>query len=327
MSKKTLIISVVVAVAAAAAGAYFFILEKPEVVLYKMLKSISEVESLAFSGTMNVKLDKDSLSEEEIKNLQESIFGEEEAFDISFDGAMDFSEKSDPQAEANIGLLSSGEDVLGGEIRVTGNNLYVGLSKTPDIPQFAAIGQVLTSTWVRADISKVVEEFSKEKESFLTEEEKKELEKSMAESNPVLITEVLSDEEIGGINCYHYKYETDKENFKKILIEFLEKQRDEALTEEQLEGLDDMQAGSGEIWIGKGDYLPYKWVSESESSDPSAKIISTFFFEKFNEKVSVDPPAESISIEELLGAIMLQAYQSSFGGELNVSPAAGMQGL
>jgi hypothetical protein len=70
----------------------------------------------------------------------------------------------------------------------------------------------------------------------------------LAEGSIVKIDEVLAEEKIGEVDTYHYRLVVDKDELKQAII------RIAGLTQEGI------QISNLEIWIGKEDFYPYKFL-------------------------------------------------------------------
>ncbi len=135
------------------------------------------------------------------------------------------------------------------------------------------------------------------------------------------IKEVLPDEKINNIDTYHLKIELlNKNEVKGELKEYLIKELKEILTEEELKEFQkqfEQLELSGELWIGKKNYLPYKIRTEIITEVASFKW--NINLSNFNQMVKIEPPEKFKELEEILPLLIISPsinILSSIKGEM-----------
>ncbi len=97
-------------------------------------------------------------------------------------------------------------------------------------------------------------------------------------------TDMLGDEDINGIPCYHVKGIISPEKIPDSTKELLST---------------DTESFIAELWIGKGDYLVHQMMLEIEMEDayddpemtiPAGSFTLTYQFSRFNEPISIEAP-------------------------------------
>jgi len=138
-----------------------------------------------------------------------------------------------------------------------------------------------------------------------------------------LIKKEFPDVKIQNKKAYHYLVSLNREEIKRLIPEMMEslgtflgqpmgKEEIKEFKGEFGQFLDKMGEITGEIWIGKKDLYLYKVRGEKEidmsklelGGKGKAIVKLDINFAKFNQPIEIKAPEESISIEEILDAIL-----------------------
>lgn len=356
--KKILIIAIaaiiVVSVAGGGAFAYFNYFQTPEMVVGKMITKIEDIKTLEYSGEIKMEIDAGSLIDEYKSSLVSSFgsgLGSLEEIDgnkrprlgeskekvellADFTGAYDIGNPEELRSllsfDMEAGMVPGVKIVFGSEVRNIGKVVYIKLSDLPTLG-FFDLGS-LKNQWIKIDTDALSEQlgsgmvpgkFDEEIDKAQSEEmEKIKTILSQADYSKIFkITEKFPNEEIEGVNSYHYGYMIDKEEVKNLVITIIESWAEsmgETIPEEDIKefekSFETIESPEGEIWIGKKDLLPHKIsfnlkIKEIGDVDVSGDINYTLFLKNFNKPVVIEAPAQSQTIEELMKGL--------FGGGLD----------
>ena len=168
----------------------------------------------------------------------------------------------DPDSlQMSLVLEMNGQELPGIEVVKIGEDVYV---KDPE-----------TQQWMRGED---VEEY----------EEYQGLEEFALNSIKYILafegTDMLGDEDINGISCYHVKGIINPEKMLDVTQEFLPTDTEPFITE---------------LWIGKNDYMVHQMILEIEFDDssdesemmiPAGSFTITYQFSKFNEPINIEAP-------------------------------------
>lgn len=226
---------------------------------------------------------------------------------------------------------------LGYETRFVDGVMYVKLTDAPRILFFDL--SFLADQWIRIDFEEVIkgveEHFGEIPEEYrhrvgevrealdISPEEQRELERAFVRHNPITITETLPSESIAGVNSHRYRFTIEEEALKGFITDAIAILAPDSITQDEeimgeiRTGIDEFFANAepmtGEIWIGKRDYLPRKLLLTLATTMPDigeSKSTTTMFFENFNEPVQIDVPSPAKGIVEFIQ----EAMQEMFGG-------------
>jgi hypothetical protein len=259
----------------------------------------------------------------------------------------------DEGREEAQGALGDMEYKLGYETRFIDGVMYVKLTDAPRILFFDL--SFLAGQWVRVDFDEVIkaleEHFGEIPEEYrhrvgevrealeISPEEHEKLKNAFLRHNPITITETLPSESIEGVNSHRYRFTIEEEALIGFITDAIAILVPDSITQDEaIMNMDELRAGieeffanaepmTGEIWIGKRDYLPRKVSLTLAVTMPDAselKSTTTVFYESFNEPVQIDVPSPTKGVVEFIQ----EAMQGMFGGleggfEINMSPGAG----
>ncbi|MDD4901758.1 MAG: hypothetical protein PHE24_01345 [Patescibacteria group bacterium] len=255
---------------------------------------------------------------------------------VTYQGALDWHDKHDFKVHATTGLELGGDGLDLGFFKIPPFKLQIDLKKFAQsiyakanlalkgddgiLSALPVDSAQFFDKWVRFDLAaatstdqelSVKEAFDKYKAKFeLTDEQIAAIKKLLYNSNIVKVTAKLPDEKINGVDTFHYRYSYDKE----ALIKFVEAADDvskgkllaDVNKADWIKQVSEAKFPESEIWIGKKDFLPYQsyfsstTVSEFAGLKVTVKSDSTLKLKNFNQPVTVEKPAASVTLAELL---------------------------
>jgi len=334
------IVAVLVCVftAFSAYAGYYYYKTVPIRTIKKMQENLAEVKSAKFdiAGEISINAPKDP----------EFLRGK---YTFNSTGAFDKTEEKNPKyynstnLKLNIEGADSKEFVFEGSLdaKLLEKLLYFKLNFSIDsdgsldfIPDFNELLEEagIKDKWIKIDL-KELEELSsfvplpsEEDESFdeiISEQEQKNKEieeklKELAEKYDIFgLKEYLGSETVSGVKTKHIKFNINKEELKKFMVEAADEiskimEQDftdkEEYTESVEKSLKMIKNFSGEIWVGKEDYFLYKALVnlnvDDKEEEVSMDINIEASFSDYNEPVEIEKPKNTITIEEVVEKIM-----------------------
>jgi hypothetical protein len=238
--------------------------------------------------------------------------------------------------------FAGGKIMLAGETLTENETSYLKFTTLPDIPLLSMMGidlSQLKGEWIKIDQQSVTNFFEKtgskkltpemekqfkeemEKQEKMQKELQEEMKKILKERRVLVVEKEFEDKKIGKQKVYHYSVKIDKKELSKAILEILKKTEEKMLKEsgitptfdiekikkEMEEILKNFGEIKGELWIGKKDYLLYKFTLETQAELELAKekvnLSIKFASEnsEFNQPVKVTPPSEYKDFSEILG--------------------------
>jgi len=224
---------------------------------------------------------------------------------------------------------------LGFEQKIIGQSSYIKLTTIPTQvlgPMLQELGMdinQLRNTWIKIDedILKNImgQEFTQKMEEEQEKAEKQQeiltekIKKLVENKKLYLVKEELPDEKVGKIKTYHYIVVLNKEEIKTTLLElikiFNEQEEAQSLPGEELQKLQGEinsffeKVGEivGEVQIGKRDKFLYKFIGEKnlgisqfhKGQEGTFTVKLNIDFSNFNQPVSIEPPQEFKTLEEM----------------------------
>jgi len=334
-------------------GYFYYFRETPEKVIEKMWARLAEVKTVEFQGKIKAQgvnvpdlLGEDSFME---PNQQEPS-KQTANLSFNFNGKTDINDVNNPKASFVLDIKTDAlkkskqeESILGLEVRLIDKVYYIKLNNIGLIDLSFLLNQ-----WIKIDPEAIVnkfapEEFKKQieevqKQQELTSEQEEKLRQIFAQSKVIKVTEELASEEIEGVNTHHYKFSIDKNELKKLILDINDTVvKGRTLTDKEIAEIDrDLEVieslGSGEIWVGKKDYLPYKisWeIKEMKESEVGGEqLTATLLFRNYNKPVQIDVPSPVKNFEEIftqLFGLFLGGMQLPSGGTQLPTPQPNLQ--
>ena len=285
---------------------YFYFFASPQRVLLKMVMNVSNLTTFEYSGDIEGKANIDQVLGASTSILGENDFVEDTSTSeasnttVSFSGRTDISNIEQPEVlfSSNINSELMGEvTTIGLEVRLIQDMLYLKVGGIEELLGFFGL-QALDNQWIELESSDVEDSVGVELDSDETSPEILDV----LTENPevIIITEKFSNDEIDGVGTYHYAYEIEKG----ILIQILRELSSDSSTDPG-ESFQDVESITGEIWIGKKDYYPYKLTLNVKANGSEDAIASegfdlTLFLKSFNQPVQIDVPSDVMTLEEVM---------------------------
>ncbi len=316
-------------------------LKASEKIVQNMMEKYSKINSLEYSGELkaqtkghdasNFVLNFNGMSDDkDVKNIKGVL-----SLNIAADQASRGESADEPtKKKFNLGL----------DIRFVNKIVYVRLNNI-DIPSFGKskdkeISEItsLKNQWIKIDIEALAKspelkelgldiKFKEaEKQTELSPERVKKLEEVFKQARIFKVVKRFSDKTINNIPTYHFKFEFDKNGIIELIAGISEVMFDKESGEAKMErgemlkvysrNFQDIKLPKGEIWIGKKDLLPHKIYfgvrpKVAVKSELSTRYDFTLLFKNFNKPVQVDVPANTKSLEDIIGPKLADARQKS----------------
>ncbi len=240
----------------------------------------------------------------------------------SFSGSANMKEIENASSYFSINIKANELEGLpdtsfGMDVRSIGTVLYLKLATPSDGKGGAFDFSALNDKWVSLDLDAIQDEFDPAPENSPEREaaSKKvaELQAALKRHQLLEITGQLPAETINEVPTFHFSYVINLEEARKLVIEAREIMDERKLNESEIaeiaKALEGSAQPSGELWIGKKDYMPYKMtfktsrVNTFDGVTGTTVIDLTLFLSKFNEPVVVEKP-EAITFQEAFGLLM-----------------------
>lgn len=229
----------------------------------------------------------------------------------------------DPEKETSFGV----------DIRNIGAMLYLKLALPADKgnTEYMAFLEGFNNKWFSLDIEALRKQFGPEtgsepdKATFA--QEVAQVKEALGRHQPLVITGRLPSEKIDGVSTFHYSYVIDKEEMIALMID-IDPILNNGTTSEEAKAeirknVEEAQMPTGELWIGKKDYLPYRITLGGTDSTTSGTVKTDWTMaldlklNKFNEPVVVEKPADAKSVEEAIKELFgAMGADVSFSGQL-----------
>lgn len=295
------------------AFAYFSYIQLPERTIQKMIANLIEVKSLTYSGEIKMQIGTKYLTDSTGGFLQPTPNKKTGDFLISFNGVSDTYDLNNPKGsfsfnintDALTGLASS----FGLEIRVVDGIYYIKTNNLPDLKLLDL--SIFKQQWIKIEGRALGEQPALNTyETQLSSEQIIKIKEAVQKSRILRITKRLPEENIDGVNTYHYKFTTDKEKFIKLIAEINIIIEGKTLTEKELSDIGKsfelIEFPEGEIWIGKKDFFPRKILINSVLEETGESFIMTLFLKNFNQAVRIDVPYPVKTLDEIMSEMLTQ---------------------
>ena len=321
-SKKFLLISflIILIVAGSVFAAYHFYFQRtPQRIVRTMVRNMRDVKSFHYETNLTIKSDVPMNSLFGNPSSNSSI--QKVTANLDASGSLNNFDK--PQFSSIFDLKLGQESIkislAKGEIRGLDKTLYFRFNQ---LLQFGIFNlDRLENKWFKVDLNeyqaneKVNIDYNKlldNIENKLSLKQKKELENLIEETNFFIITNVLPDENVNGVNTHHYDYRLNGIAFR----DFLSKAKD-ILHGNNLSPKEELQLNKmlaqlsnvkGELWIGTKDNLLYKLIVNYDFVLDHGKNIKTQMkavieLSQFNKHVNITVPKEAQSLKTFANLI------------------------
>ena len=164
--------------------------------------------------------------------------------------------------------------------------------------------------WYKIDFDYLQDELLAQ-ETNITPAQLQIIEQLLTQADILKTIEKIASEKVDGVNTNHYKFTIDEQKLFQLITNLIEVMADREIEEYEYDSMQEVREEimeyyngeiSAEIWIGKKDYLPYKFVMNNEFKDGLDEInISTMLtFKNYNQSVQIETPSPVKSLEELI---------------------------
>lgn len=332
-AKKFIIIGVVIVCVALLAGggayAYFAMMYAPQKVVGEMFKKLPSIYAYQFAGELTTDVDLGKITEkasETNANINAMTLAQVQSTAVAFSGFANNQDAENPQSQITFGLSSDLPELAGEKslsVKSIDKVYYLNVVGLPPVVE-TFIGSNLNNQWIKVDIEALIQQFGlgelKDKIDQLqsknepTDEEVKKVQDIFKNSLPhiVSITGTLPAEKIEGINSYHYGFAFDVEAGKKMIDDLVAAVEQGVITDKQIqqykESIERLSAITGEVWIGKKDFLTHKITLHIGIDDDAAESegvtgLLSITFSQYNVAQDVEVPEGARSIEEFFGGL------------------------
>jgi hypothetical protein len=323
LSKKSFFVVTIIAVFSLVFGggtyAYFNYFQSPEKVLSKMLDNVLKVDSIEYFGNLTGSTDK-QYNDEFVsdKKLTESTIN---FSGITQDIQAGLNQSNQFNFDIKTNAISGEEASFNLQTKMVSEDVYFKIGKgLPSMGFFDFI--FLEEQWIKISLGAIKEKFASlnidnlsgdsnnvEDKKSLTEEQINNVRLILKNSNFLTISKSLPSEKIDGINTFHYQFLLDKVEFVKLLKDLNNVVSEETIEEDIIkieEKLEELESFSGEIWIGKKDFLPHKLnldvliKAKDDLSEETFTAKASLLFKNFNKDFKIDLPTDSKNFEDIL---------------------------
>lgn len=323
-NKKLLAILVAVGVLVLGGGAtayFYFVEQSPEKVMQKMYTNLANVKSVEwklesetkmsgeiFKGLSLPQISPGATTTPPTKDAKGEIIAT-----VNLTGGADWKEKGHTKFKFSLDVATTGDDAkndfqTGFEGRYLDSGLYLQLTKLPLAFPFGL--DVLKNNWLKIDIKGVSKKYLEEDnrpQNKLRDEQIQGIKEAWLKANPVSVVS-RSSEKIEDMPVYHFVLAMNKEGYREFVLQVAkilelgpaggELQK---TIEKQAELLEFTRL---EVWIGKKDYLPYKFLTESKNAFSGEQELrfetsATLYLKNYNKSVEVTAPSPVKTPEEL----------------------------
>lgn len=332
---KLIILLLLVLLGAGGAYAYFNYLAvpalTPDQVMQKMMANLPNIKTLEYAGELKVKIDPSKFpkaSTTEISSVR-SMIKEDTSFNLNLSGVTEVHGSIDSKSSliitASANSVASGTiTALGLEMRRIGQTIYVKLTEAPNLGFFSL--EPLKNQWVKIDFAEIKQRAQSTFSQFgtstamlasstpdkltLTTDQLIKIKQAVDQSQVIKVTAQLPNEQLAGVETYHYQLAVDKAELKKLLLAVAAIVQDRTPSTEELEKLDSALASAelpkAEIWIGQTDFYPYKLLltPKVKTAAEVGEISITLSFKNFNQPITVAIPTPVKTVEEFMAGLM-----------------------
>lgn len=312
MDKKMIlgvIFAALVVLGGGSAFAYYKYTTSPDYVVAKMFTADVDVTSMEFDGSMDMNFT--TVASSSAPALSQKV-------SFGFNGGFDVKDEKDPKVSANVSVNYQGmlAKPVSADLVYAGKSMYFRINDAPDLGASLPLSE-LNGLWfslTESDLASLTEMTATTTVSptgTLTPAQTKQVMEAVKKHKVFVLKETKADEVVNGVSTYHYVFTMDKNG----LIPFMKEvapitgetftAEQEAQLKESLEMFDTI---SGEIWVGKKDYMPYRLslvfgIKPNESMS-SGNMTMTMSFKNFNKAFNVTVPSGATPAAEFFNGMM-----------------------
>jgi len=278
-----------------------------------------------------------------IKSDNNEDAGNKNGIYIDLEGDVDVSNPKNNLFSSDISYqfnLGSGEDFdFKAGLKMIDNIFYFKIDEISEFDSSEAYLKEFENRWLEIDFGNLTKDletmfpdeavygnniFEGLENRELTEEQKKEIQKVIQEMEILIFEDELKSETIDGKKTRHFRVRFDMDEFRVLVLrvyEIMDVQEIAGgvlyfgLKEALYEFTSMIESSVVELWIGKKDYLLYKFkinleIKESrKDKGVPAEIVAEF--SNFNEPVNISKPKETVSFAELISASLNEARKKA----------------
>ena len=290
-------------------------IQMPEKIIKKMMQSMSRVTSVKYSGKFTIPMGNMALSipkDDKDLSLTENASN---TLTINLSGAFKLEgQKPNFQIAVTSNVLDQN---VGIEERTINNQGYLKL----DIPFLSLIKlDFLQNKWIAIDPQKIFEKFGLQntlQTQSLTPspEQITKIKQAFQETNFITVAQKLPGENINGHNTYHYKFIINKDGITELIKTINAISDKNPITESQIDqsnqALDTTsKAFTGEIWIGKDDFLIYR--INGVTTINQTIITNSIEFNNYNQAQQIETPEMAESIGQIFLSLATGSLSKDF---------------
>ncbi len=191
----------------------------------------------------------------------------------------------------------------------TAETIYFRVDQLPPLPFFDL--SKVSGQWVKIDMAELKQKYGvsfdgvpKQDASSAAQGEKV---AKIYREHPFLALTRLAAEAVDGVQTDHLRFSLDRERLKDFLNALAQEMGQPPATPEQLAQIDELfdqgLAVNGELWIGQQDHFLRQVTGSLATNVPDTGKLTANLRETFtniNQPVTVEEPADSISLEEAM---------------------------
>ncbi len=344
--QQSRVLSVIVTVIAGAVlltggafAAYTISNQSPESVILRMLQANTKLTAVEYTGELLIEGTTREVSQDHATDGAITDF----SFSFDFNGKMDFSDQQNPVGQFALNLhpnlytdMFTGGSPVNFEARIPGNDqFYLKVNGLPAIFNL----NTLNNQWINFVLKDLAEQYAPEditekinelEDETLTPKQIKQLWQAAFDTGYFTFAKTPRSEPLRGKSVHHFQFTLDTTALEEFVQEAEKILADSPVAQEMITDFKELPGEmtpsitSGELWIGKTDFLLYQLKINTETGGDSVpkeldQISLKMEFSNHNEPVEVEVPPNARNIEEIIEGL--------FGGFGNEFESTNMNGL
>ena len=318
LTKKNVLVFVLIisaVIVLAVAGYYLYFQRRPQKVVRTMTGKMLNVKSFHYQANFVMKADTHATSSSK-QSTNPLLSLQKLNADLSASG--DVTMLTHPNISSIFDLKLNQKSIelslVKGEVRKINDNIYFKLNH---LLQFGILDlDRVENKWFvvnpkdypkNSKLNIDYQNLLKEIQNKLTLKQKKQLVDLAEKTNFLIITGVMSNQSINGINAYHYSYRFNSLALRNFLSEARDILRSKDLSPREklqiYEGLARLGTAKGELWIGKDDKMLYKMTTNYDfildnEEKQKVNLAVSVILSQFNKPVSITIPQNAHTLKE-----------------------------
>jgi len=334
-----IIIVIGVILVGGAAFAYFTYLRplSVEEVTSRMLENLSNIKSFNFNynysaiQSINVQNITQNSSKQPYSNTNQTI-----NTNINATGTEDLSDSQNIKLELTLNpFISSPGLTLSPSIKIIkiSDKIYLKINNIPNLGFISPT--ILENKWIETDLNKLNQEFqntplgqiqnqinqqitqASSSQFKLSPDQIANIKEAILNSGVLDFKAALPDENIGGVNTYHYQFVLNKDKLVALVTKIGQIiKNNQSLSQDDLNNIQNFKNSLNnnislspiDIWIGKKDFFPYQFslsgsVLNLPANGDTVSWTLLLDFSNFNQPTNIVAPLNTISLEDLIKEI------------------------